>query len=153
MTLLIFGPDVVCYKSSWDYADPIELACIENNTILEVVHALLDPWLKRKENLSSYRVNSLINQDTPDDVKTLLSYLSSLFDNDDHTSDKIKMNFIATNWWSGVWLTLNMHPAAIKTLQIPTSNMADFLSVVGKCCSLATMMVIIKNEPDLLEGV
>mmetsp|Transcript_57 Transcript_57/g.86 ORF Transcript_57/g.86 Transcript_57/m.86 type:complete len:377 (-) Transcript_57:246-1376(-) len=153
--LLSIWPDAVFHKNiNSDYGEtPLHVACANKNATLEVVQVLLDCWLKEEENLTSHSVQSLIRLTTPHDVLDLLYDLSSLFGYDDPPVDEIIAYFTDINWRNGVLLVINMHPALIKTLEIPTNTMADFLCDVGKCCSLATMMALIQNEPDLLEGV
>uniref|UniRef100_A0A7S2EH71 Uncharacterized protein n=1 Tax=Ditylum brightwellii TaxID=49249 RepID=A0A7S2EH71_9STRA len=174
--LLDIWPEAVCLENesfdemgtTWGGKTPIQLACANENATLEVVQVLLDSWLKAKKNLASHNVNSLISQETPDDVMEFLRYLSSLIDiydppdeittyftdrDENPPADEIITYFTDIDWLNGVWLVINTHPALTKTLEIPTSAMAEFLSAVGKCCSLKTMMVLIQNEPDLLEGV
>uniref|UniRef100_A0A7S4S0K3 Ankyrin repeat protein n=1 Tax=Ditylum brightwellii TaxID=49249 RepID=A0A7S4S0K3_9STRA len=151
--LLSIWPDAVCHKNINNGETPLHRACANENATLEVVQVLLDCWLKEEENLTSHSVNSLFAYGIPDDAEGLLYYLSSLVDNDDPPADEIIRYFTDINWRNGVLLVINMHPAVIKTLEITTSTMADFLCKVGKCCSLTTMMELIQNEPDLLEGV
>jgi len=149
--------------TSWPYAAkekdnkgyvPLYYAC-HCGASLAVVQSLLDLWLEAAENRNMHSVESLIAKNTLRDVKDLFFHISSLFnENQSNPSPYEVMSFfIGTNWWNGAFLVIDEYPAVIKTLGLHIKVMADYLSAVGKCCSLTTMFKVIQNEPELLEGV
>eukprot|EP00957_Ditylum_brightwellii_P181940 13861367-Ditylum_brightwellii.AAC.1 len=54
--------------------------------------------------------------------------------------------------WNGVAFVLDKHPAIVRTMNLDTMLMGDFLSMTGRCCRLTTMWEVISNEQDLLGG-
>eukprot|EP00957_Ditylum_brightwellii_P119158 9089192-Ditylum_brightwellii.AAC.1 len=89
------------------------------------------------------------------DVKAIFSHLFALYNNnaDNLTPKEIMDYFVHIKMWNGVTLVLDRNPAVIKTIGLDTKAMADFLSTVGRFCSVKTMWEVIRNEQDLLEGV
>eukprot|EP00957_Ditylum_brightwellii_P052174 3955536-Ditylum_brightwellii.AAC.1 len=59
--------------------------------------------------------------------------------------------FIRFELWNGVAFVLDKHPTIVKTMDLDIKVMADFLSMVGRCCGLTTMWKVICNEQDLLK--
>jgi len=132
---------------------PFSAACISRRP-LEVILLLLDAWLELPGNRNSDRVNSLTN-DAPEDVTTLLLHVSTLFGHElSVTSQEELMSyFITIKWQKGALLVINKYPSDVKNMDLHTEVMADFLSLTGKYCSLATMWEVIINEQELLKGV
>jgi len=133
---------------------PVHLAC-QHQASLAVVLLLLDLWLEAAENRNSNSVESLICVDTSNNIKHLLFHVSSLLNENQRNPfpNEIVNFIISSKCLNGAMLVINRHPTVTKTLKLHTKVMADYLSLVGKCCSLTTMSMVIKNEPDLLEGV
>jgi len=146
-------------EDSWN---PLHLICTNESASLKMVQMITGEWVKGKENRTSHSVTSLINKMEQedevirDDIKEFLHHLSFLFGESSQSNPSprdIMTDFINTNWWNGVWLVINRHPSIAKTMKMQTIVMADFLSIAGKRLSLSSMTNMIKNEPDLLEGV
>lgn len=156
--------DVICaLVNSWPNAAnekddkgrvPLYFAC-RHGASLAVVQLLFDLWLEAVENRNIHSVKSLFSKSNPVDVNHLLFYIWSLFyENQSDKSFRAAMRFfIRVNWWNGAFFLINMYPTVTNSLNLHTNVMADYLSAVGKCCSLTTMSMVIQNEPDLLEGV
>jgi len=134
---------------------PLHFACFFRAS-LDVVQLLLDHWLEAAENRNSQSVQSLVDESRLNpDIQNFLVRVAALFNENQNefSPDEIMIFFININWWNGALLAINRYPTVAKSLGLHTKVMADFLSVVGKCCSLTTMLKVIENEPDLLEGV
>jgi len=146
-------PDAVKEKDNWGHT-PLHHAS-HTGASVAVVQLLLDLWLEAVENRNIHSVESLIGENTTSDVKNLLFHISSLFNEDQSNPSphEIMIFFISVNWWTGALFVVSMYPTVTKTLNLHTEVIADYLSVVGKCCSLTTMTMVIQNEHDLLEGV
>eukprot|EP00957_Ditylum_brightwellii_P169357 12890154-Ditylum_brightwellii.AAC.2 len=157
--LLKIWPDAVKETDCIGFT-PLCWACI-NAARLEVVTLLLNEWLSYKENTTNSAIMSLETRTSgcTEDVKVLLSHLFALCNistNDTCPPPKEIMDyFIHIQLWNGVTLVLDRHnpTALIQTMGLDTKVMADFLSTVGRHCSLTTIWEIIRNEQDLLEGV
>jgi len=158
--LLNVWPDAVKEKDR--YGNTIlHMACCHGGASLEEVVLLLNTWLSYKENKTNSAMSSLhcsSNWDTSnctEDVKMLFSHLFSLCSNNthNHSPKEIMEYFIRIQLWNGTTLVLDRHPTVIKTINIDTKVMADFISMTGRCCNLATMWEVLRNEQDLLEGV
>eukprot|EP00957_Ditylum_brightwellii_P091689 6981658-Ditylum_brightwellii.AAC.1 len=142
---------------------PLHEICGNSHASLEIVQKVLDEWLKTEENRSAHSVNSVISnienvleRIIRGDIKELLFRLSSLLERNTQNNQSLKeimTHFINTNWWNGVWLVIKMYPSVFKTLHLQTETKAFFLFTAGKRLSLASVTELIKNEPDLLEGV
>uniref|UniRef100_A0A7S4S0H5 Uncharacterized protein n=2 Tax=Ditylum brightwellii TaxID=49249 RepID=A0A7S4S0H5_9STRA len=132
---------------------PLHLAC-QMGTSMDVIQLLLDKWLEANENRNNDSVESL-RRLAYGNTKILLFHVSSLFHEEQNTPSpsEILSFFINGKWWNGALVVVNRYPAVTKTLDLNTTVMADFLSTIGKSCSLTTMSCVIQNEPDLLEGV
>mmetsp|Transcript_39947 Transcript_39947/g.58336 ORF Transcript_39947/g.58336 Transcript_39947/m.58336 type:complete len:403 (-) Transcript_39947:72-1280(-) len=132
---------------------PLHLAC-RYKASMDVIQLLLDEWLKATENRNKHSVESLRSL-ASGKTKRLLFYVSSLFNEEQSNPSpgEIMRIFININWWNGAMLVISRYPAVTKSLDLDIKVMADFLSIVGKRCSLTTMSYLIQNEPDLLEGV
>mmetsp|Transcript_16083 Transcript_16083/g.23508 ORF Transcript_16083/g.23508 Transcript_16083/m.23508 type:complete len:343 (-) Transcript_16083:193-1221(-) len=155
-------------EDSWN---PLHLICTNESASLKMVQTIADALVEGKGNRTSHSVISLISaveyylekdaddvydEVIRDDIKKLLHHLSSLYKEDNQSNPsprEIMTHFINTSWWNGVWLVVNRHPSIAKTMKLQTTLMTDFLFTAGKRLSLASMMEVIKNEPDLLEGV
>eukprot|EP00957_Ditylum_brightwellii_P159488 12140511-Ditylum_brightwellii.AAC.1 len=153
---------------------PLHIICANGSASLRIIQTITDEWLKAKENRTSHSIISLISETEEDgweedewdehvflrvirdDIKELFHHLSSLFEENNQSNwslQDIMTHFINTSWWNGVWLVINRHPSISKTMKLQTTVMADFLFTAGKRLRLASMTEVIKNEPDLLEGV
>uniref|UniRef100_A0A7S4SLF8 Uncharacterized protein n=1 Tax=Ditylum brightwellii TaxID=49249 RepID=A0A7S4SLF8_9STRA len=132
---------------------PFHIAFSDEGPI-EIILLLLDAWLELPGNRNSHRVNSLIN-DAPRYITTRLFRVSSLFGDElSVTSQEELMSyFISIKWQKGALLAINKYPSYVKNMELHTEVMADFLSLAGKYCSLATMWEVIINEQELLKGV
>jgi len=150
---------LICWNRSGKDND----GCANKSESLRIIQTIAYEWLKAKENRTSHSAISLISKmedewgtDIRDDIKELFHHLSSLFEENNQSNPSppdIMTHFINTSWWNGVWLVVNRHPSIAKTMKLQTTLMTDFLFAAGKRLSLASMMEVIKNEPDLLEGV
>eukprot|EP00957_Ditylum_brightwellii_P058574 4442116-Ditylum_brightwellii.AAC.1 len=108
---------------------------------LEAIILLLDKWLEATENRQSSDLVSIQNHPSGE-VNNLLHLVSGLFNNEvlhDTSPSDIANHFINIELWNGVLLVINKHPAITKDFNLHTNVMADFLSLVGKRCSLTAM--------------
>jgi len=132
---------------------PINKAC-KNKAPFQIILLLLDKWLEDTEHRNIHDVESL-KFNASEDVKKLLSHVSSLFIdevNNNIPSIEIKNFFVSINWSKGLFMVINKYSSTTKTLDLHINVMADFLSVIGKCCSLTTMWQVVINEQELLKG-
>jgi len=153
--LLKAWPEVVKEKDSAGNT-PLQMACRKNSSF-EVTFLLLNTWLSYKENRTESAIAALQRDafNLTRDAEMLFSHLFALYNNnaDNPSPNEIIDYFIHMEMWNGATLVLGRHPAAIKTMGLDTKVMADFLSTVGRRCSLKTMWEVLRNEQDLLGGV
>jgi len=129
-----------------DGRTPLHRICGNERASLEMLSMVLKAYPE------AARENFVIR----DDIKELFRHLSSLFEENNQSNPSLQditTYFINTSWWNGVWLGIDRHPSIAKSMKLQTTVMADFLFTAGKRLSLASMTEVIKNEPDLLEGV
>jgi len=135
---------------------PLHRACYRKASF-EVTSLLLNTWLSIIENRTKSLITSFqrYTKYCTEDVNALFSHLFSLYNNDaDNPSpNEIMDYFVHIEMWNGVTLVLDRNPAVIKRMGLDTKVMADFLSTVGRRCSLKTMWEVLRNEQDLLGGV
>jgi len=139
---------------------PLQVACCVEAPV-EVVILLLNNWLSYKENTTNSAIMSLQIHASrcTGDSKEIFSQLFALCNSNALTRPprEIMDYFIRNQLWNGVTLVLDRHPTLMspvtETMGLDTKVMADFLSTVGRCCSLTTMWEVLRNEQDLLEGV
>uniref|UniRef100_A0A7S4RVF6 Uncharacterized protein n=1 Tax=Ditylum brightwellii TaxID=49249 RepID=A0A7S4RVF6_9STRA len=102
--------------------------------------------------------------DVTEDIQKFISYASIICGhgvanaiNQNRTSPspvEILRFFINIQWWNGVLLTLDRHPAkVVQSLDLHTNIMSELLSKIGRCCRLTTVWKVILNEQDLLADV
>jgi len=132
--------------------NPLDLASTFISS-LEVFLLLLDTWLDFPENKSIHKVESL-RKNARIIIDRLLVQILIFLNDEVNTCPKESMSFFTNiKWQKGVLMFINKYPSIVKTMDLKTNLMASFLSAVGKCCSLATMCEVIKNEQELLKGV
>jgi len=151
--LLRGWPDAVHEKDRGEFT-PLHLAC-QHGAPLAVILLLLDFWLEAANNRNGNSVESLICARMSSDVKNVLFLVSSILNENCHNPfpHEVMSLFMSSELWNAAKIVINMYPSVTKTLKLHEKVMPDYLSVVGKCCSLTTMSMVITNEPDLLEGV
>jgi len=125
----------------------------KNGAPLEAIIPLLDKWLETTDHRHSSDLVFMQNHPLRE-VNNLLNRVSGLFNNEvlDTSPSDAATHFINIELWNGVLLVINKHPAITKDFNLHTNVMADFLSMVGKRCSLTAMWEVIINEQDLLGG-
>ena len=147
---------------------PLHNISANKSASYRMIQVIVDEWLNTKENRTSHCAIFMISPVEHsvegeylwdlvirDDMKELFCHLSSLFEENNQINQfpqDIMTYFINTSWWNGVWLAISRHPSIAKSMKLQTTVMADFLFTAGKCLSLASMVEVIRNEPDLLEG-
>uniref|UniRef100_A0A7S1ZWQ8 Uncharacterized protein n=1 Tax=Ditylum brightwellii TaxID=49249 RepID=A0A7S1ZWQ8_9STRA len=150
-------PEAVKEKDNIGYT-PLQMS-FSLKASFEVTPLLLNAWLSYKENRTKWAIMyfRVYTRFCTEDVEVLLSRLFDLYNSNTHTlpPKEIMDYFIHIQLWNGVTLVLDRHnpTALIQTMGLDTKVMADFLSTVGRHCSLTTIWEIIRNEQDLLEGV
>jgi len=150
--LLSVWPDAVKKKNNYGHT------LFYSKTSFEVTILLANTYLRDKENRCSSDLMPLEEQyfqpETPDE-KMLFDCLYNLYNDktDNPSPEEIMSFFIHFELWSGVAFVLDRHPTIVKTMDLDTKVMADFVFMVGCCCRLTTMWKMICNEQDLLEGV
>jgi len=95
---------------------PLQSAC-RCKASMEVILLLLEKWLEEKTNRNSFSMNTLAGG-APEDVKNLLSHISSLF-NDEVNNPSLHgtlTTFNSIGWKKGISLLINVHPKIIKSL-------------------------------------
>ena len=163
--LLTHGADV--NKAANNGRTPLHFAC-SIGASFEVVKLLLISWLSHEENRTNVGISSVSSllenleeeeEEEEGDVKVLLSHLNDLCSSNAYTRPPkdLMEYFFSIQLWNVTMLVLDRHPNAItkviKTMDLDTKLMADFVSTVGRCCRLKTMWEVICNEQDLLGGV
>uniref|UniRef100_A0A7S4T5A9 Uncharacterized protein n=1 Tax=Ditylum brightwellii TaxID=49249 RepID=A0A7S4T5A9_9STRA len=136
---------------------PLHFLCENGSVSLAGFQSVLYEWLKAQENRSWQSLMSL--SDRPriqKSKKELLVNVAHLFGQDNQNRippHDIMAHFISTKWWYGAWLVIQRHPSIVKSMNLQTTTKAAFLFTAGKRLSLVNMAELIKNEPELLEGV
>jgi len=155
-------PDALKEKTNYKIT-VLSMAC--QYAPLETVVLLLDKWLGYKENRNIRGMMALKAYSTIaplEDVRKLFSQVNSLlFDKSIDKSTKrpifcpneIINYFLSIQLWNGVSLVIDVQPTVIKSMDLHTNVMAEFLSMTGRCCKLTTMWDVVRNEPDILEDV
>mmetsp|Transcript_12058 Transcript_12058/g.17577 ORF Transcript_12058/g.17577 Transcript_12058/m.17577 type:complete len:353 (+) Transcript_12058:163-1221(+) len=150
---------------------PLHLACGRREAPLEVIIKLLDMWpeaiIERNEHCKT-PLGNLQETETPQQVRTLLSYVYRLLtaDVDDVLSEKALRFFTAIQWekggtygtkrigWQrGVTLCLNRNPGLIQDLNIQLNELPDLFTMVGHGCSITTLWDILINQQDVFTGI
>eukprot|EP00957_Ditylum_brightwellii_P088971 6775343-Ditylum_brightwellii.AAC.1 len=154
--LLTAWPDAVSVREDNFDETPLQRVC-SIRTPLEVVTSLLNTWLSYKDNRTNRAILSL-----QEDALFCTGYVEMLFtrlfaicnnNTDHHTPKEIMDYFICIQLWNGTTLVLDRNPTVIKAMGLDTKVMADFLSRVGRCCSLKAMWGVLYDEQNLLAGI
>uniref|UniRef100_A0A6U3R3R8 Uncharacterized protein n=1 Tax=Ditylum brightwellii TaxID=49249 RepID=A0A6U3R3R8_9STRA len=138
-----------------DGCTPLHVSCAKRAP-WEVITTLLDglPEAITERNNNGETPAILAEAyNAPQISQKLVSYVSRLFDGgiSNPLVVEILSFFTEIQWWNGVTIALNKHPAVAQIVHIKT--MPNFLCLVGRCCKMKTMWKMLCSKQDLFKDI
>eukprot|EP00957_Ditylum_brightwellii_P115029 8773891-Ditylum_brightwellii.AAC.1 len=135
---------------------PLHIACTKRQSFQSTT-LLCNNWLEDKKNRTSHGLVDLekfVYFSRSEYAKKLFTYVSIVHSGktSDPSLNELLSFFIGIEMWNGVAFVLDKHPDYVRAMNLDIMLMGDFLSIVGRRCSLTTMWEVISNEQDLLGG-
>uniref|UniRef100_A0A6V2AND4 Uncharacterized protein n=1 Tax=Ditylum brightwellii TaxID=49249 RepID=A0A6V2AND4_9STRA len=147
---------LVIRQESPSWCTVLHCAC-KYDQPLTVIQSLLEQWPEAslKQNAGGLTPLGIANiQDAPADTQNFIFWVSQICrarKMDRGTVVSALQFFHKSQWWTGVLLTIDRHPAiAARRFDVDDLLLPNLLSLLGRSCKITTVWGILCNMQDIL---